>query len=666
MNCAQDALSRQDWTMAGALAALCLAQHPRAAKPDWFNVCAIALLRTGRTAQSLSLFKEARRRFPNSAPVIQQYAAALQQLGHWEEAESLWSELIRQNSGKPILNWHVQQLQCRRNRPRRWKLRDAVEDFEALFPDHPAGRLALLQDCLARHAGFEAYSSEARAALARFPSSRPLLANFYVPVLLGSGDADEAKRLAAQLMAEQQDHFALIAHWNVEMDLSGDIAVRESVRTAVADQKWDIEPGLAICLFLANLRSKWALVEARALCENLLDRFSSDFRIGRVYARILVELGENERAQETIASLPLECRVKETMELRAWSAAHTGDLDHARAIWDEILEGAYCSALHAPEPNLARVSAARPGMPRDSVIAFCCVRNEMANLPGFLKHHRGLGIGQFVFVDNLSTDDTHSFLRAQPDVVLYQTSDSFPEAGSGMRWINHLIEEHGEGRWCLFADADEDFIYPGWETTPVNRFAAWLDSEGAEAVGGILLDLYPERVVGPDGTPAKREDCRFFDDRYDWLGLPRSPWRRAAGGIRYRLFGTECQLQKTPLLKGGRGWYLNNHETTPVHLASVSAALLHYKCANLFAKAGHSLSAAERHNFPDLVPGCTRRYGRYASASGWLANFDLRDPASTRRLGSSLELLARGLMQAPASYLNWLEHESANSACACP
>ena len=659
---AQHALSRQEWRKASTLSRQCLEQNPHAAKQEWFNICAFALLRGGSVAESLSLSKEARNRFPDSAPVARQLAITLQELGHWQEAESLWAELIRGGSEKPALNWHLQLLSCRRNQPLRCDLREAVKDFEEHFPDHPAGRLAVLQDCLARHAGFEEFSAETSAALARFPACRPLLANFHVPVLLGSGRASEARRLAAQLMSEQQDHFALLAQWNIGVDVNGESAIRESVQAA-ALQTWDMEPGLALCGWLIGLRSKWALMQARSLCENLLARFSTDLKLNRLYARILIELGEDERALEIVESLPDECRIKETLELRAWSAARIGSLERARAIWADILDNTYCSALHGSRPNLVPVSSADSDLAPNDVVAFCCVRNEMANLPGFLRHHRRLGIRRFVFIDNLSTDETGSFLRAQPDVVLHRTSDSFPEAGSGMRWINHLIEEHGLGRWCLFADADEDFIYPGWETVPVNRFAAWLDSEGAEAVGGMLLDLYPERIVDSQGSPAKREDCCFYDRQYDWLGLTRSPWRRAAGGIRYRLFGTECQLQKTPFLKGGRGSYLNNHETTPVRLSSVSAALLHFKCANLFAKAGQPcINREDAGYFPDLVPGCTRRYERYASASDRLLKFDLLDHALTRRLGNSLELVEHELMQAPAAYLDWLEGEKSNSA----
>jgi hypothetical protein len=35
--------------------------------------------------------------------------------------------------------------------------------------------------------------------------------------------------------------------------------------------------------------------------------------------------------------------------------------------------------------------------------------------------------------------------------------------GLGMRWVNELIDRHGRRNRCLFVDADEALVFPGYE-----------------------------------------------------------------------------------------------------------------------------------------------------------------------------------------------------------
>jgi len=74
----------------------------------------------------------------------------------------------------------------------------------------------------------------------------------------------------------------------------------------------------------------------------------------------------------------------------------------------------------------------------DTILAVSTVRNEIVRLPYFLAHHRKLGVGHFLFVDNGSDDGTIEFLGKQPDVSLWVATDSYKESRFGVDWVTWL------------------------------------------------------------------------------------------------------------------------------------------------------------------------------------------------------------------------------------
>nr|WP_281409330.1 glycosyltransferase family 2 protein [Microvirga terricola] len=255
------------------------------------------------------------------------------------------------------------------------------------------------------------------------------------------------------------------------------------------------------------------------------------------------------------------------------------------------------------------------------------VRNEVSRLPYHLAYHRTLGVDRFFFVDNGSEDGTVDFLLSQPDCHVFQTFASFGEANYGMHWINLLVERFGIGSWCLFLDADELFTFPHADELSLPDFCRFLDQTGNEGAFALLLDMYnrgpiADAVYAP-GTPFL-ETCPHFDKSYhirrkvglksvkrtfaevEAVGGPRlrkfypeflhaGVWQMAlhralrklrrhplgsALGLRRTKWGSALppDLTKIPLIKGraGRHW-VSNHRTTPLKLAEVRGALLHFK-----------------------------------------------------------------------------------------
>jgi glycosyltransferase involved in cell wall biosynthesis len=251
--------------------------------------------------------------------------------------------------------------------------------------------------------------------------------------------------------------------------------------------------------------------------------------------------------------------------------------------------------------------------------AFMTVRNEILRLPQTLAHYRKLGVGRFFVIDNGSTDGTKELLTARPDCHVFLTRNSYSEARLGLEWQHALLDEYGVDHWCLVVDADEWFIYPGYEDRPLPELAAYLQQSGAQGMFAFLLDMYGRD--GEAGAILRPEHslldaCRYFDSQYIWdygframlhLTRQRFPPSKVIGGPRWRLLFPMLHrhyyllkamwrvsdqfklplpvalrqapnLRKIPFVRWLPGTrYPNPHSTTPIKLADVTGVLLHFK-----------------------------------------------------------------------------------------
>jgi hypothetical protein len=273
--------------------------------------------------------------------------------------------------------------------------------------------------------------------------------------------------------------------------------------------------------------------------------------------------------------------------------------------------------------TLVRIDARAINNDRSEIRAFMTVRDEILRLPRTIEHYRNLGVARFFIVDNGSRDGCKEFLIAQPDCHVFVTENSHSESGYGAEWWNALLDEYGSNHWCLTVDADEWFVYPGYEMRPLPEFAAYLEREGAQGVFAFLLDMYGSGTIAQSIAEPERsllDACRYFDRDYAWhrrfyipgLQRPEFPPYEAFGGPRLRLlfpflnrhyYMLQCMWQvagytylltgRTPLpvalrrapnlskipfvrwLPGTR--YRDVHATTPIRLSETTGVLLHFK-----------------------------------------------------------------------------------------
>lgn len=211
-----------------------------------------------------------------------------------------------------------------------------------------------------------------------------------------------------------------------------------------------------------------------------------------------------------------------------------------------------------------RTGLIRPG----HVLAFATMRNEAERLPWFLAHHRRLGVGHFLIVDNASDDGTAEMLADQPDVSLWRTAHSYRAARFGLDWMTWLMMRYGHGHWTLLLDADELLIYAHHETRPLPELTRWLEARGQSVFGALMLDLYPRGPLGGQDHAAGQDPT----DLLQWFDA--GPYRAARqaplgnlwvqGGMRERMFFADAPqrsptLNKIPLVLWSRRFaYVNS------------------------------------------------------------------------------------------------------------
>lgn len=174
-------------------------------------------------------------------------------------------------------------------------------------------------------------------------------------------------------------------------------------------------------------------------------------------------------------------------------------------------------------------------------ILICALKNDIEKIIYFMEHYRKIGIKNFVFLDNASTDGTYEYLLEQDDVSVYRCEHPFT-ADRKIAWLNRLIAEIGMNRWYLMVDSDEFFTYYGCREHTINEFVDRVEEKNLKRVGVVHLDMYPkDNLFSKNNTKDfVQRYCYFDKDTYEFSKAANG--MRIVGGPRKRIFGTTMKV----------------------------------------------------------------------------------------------------------------------------
>lgn len=269
--------------------------------------------------------------------------------------------------------------------------------------------------------------------------------------------------------------------------------------------------------------------------------------------------------------------------------------------------------LHGPQT---------PDIPKDEVLAIVLVRNGSYYLDHFLAHYRAMGVKNFAFIDNGSTDDTIARLRTETGTIIDQST--LPLAGYEDLFRQHPAQTYGQDRWCLYVDMDEMFDFEGRKQIGLTGLVDYLEGQGATAMTAQMLEMFPKaplNAVADFSYATALGDFVYFDisalRRYDYHSvdipfaallkdneIPNADIQFMFGGVRGKVFGENCCLTKHPLIFNGGGVTPapHPHLSMGVSCADISGVIKHYKFAgNTAARDAASLASGDLAHGEDLA-----------------------------------------------------------------
>ena len=206
-------------------------------------------------------------------------------------------------------------------------------------------------------------------------------------------------------------------------------------------------------------------------------------------------------------------------------------------------------------------------------------KNEAEMIPYFLDHYAKLGVKNFLFINNGSSDDfIEKFKKYERlNCTIIDAPYDFGMNHHGVTWLNEILDQN-ISKWSLFVDLDEFLIYPGSEDFNIDILISHMESEGCAALEAFMVDVYDDNYSKDIFPSDEIKQHRYFYASYAFNKGIDAPYKHIYGGIRFSNSTFKGILQKVPLVNSSLGVrYLGNHSITPAKICLTTGALVHYK-----------------------------------------------------------------------------------------
>lgn len=220
------------------------------------------------------------------------------------------------------------------------------------------------------------------------------------------------------------------------------------------------------------------------------------------------------------------------------------------------------------------------------IILICLVKNDLRRIKEFYKHYTDIGITNFVFIDNNSTDGTFEFLEEQENTTIFKTFEKYTTIRR-QAWISKVLAYYGYNKWFLIVDSDEFLVYSDCERVKIDRFIKKMEEKKEYRIKSLMIDMYADakflEIKKDDEKSTMEKYCFFDSDTY--YCQTHNCFEAIVGGMRNRVFGKFENivpfLIKYPIFFYEKGdIQYNSHFSYPFYKnfnKEINTALLHYK-----------------------------------------------------------------------------------------
>jgi hypothetical protein len=254
-----------------------------------------------------------------------------------------------------------------------------------------------------------------------------------------------------------------------------------------------------------------------------------------------------------------------------------------------------------------------PGLRDARIVVATNIYNERDRVDFFVEYYKSLGVSEFIILDNSSTDGLGDHVIGRDGISLFSTSGAYNRSRYGIDWMNSIFAEYCCGKWVLYVDADEFFVYPNQDSMALPELVGRLEGGRRRAMSCLMVDIYSQGAVWENVCPAGANPmkvCPYFDrSGYDYYYDQKNYVTWVKGGVRGRVFFKDNAtngpaLNKIPLVQWRR-WYAyvkSTHEMTPSYLNRTyldidfaHGALMHAKFLAKFTETSQDKELLKKH-----------------------------------------------------------------------
>ncbi len=142
-----------------------------------------------------------------------------------------------------------------------------------------------------------------------------------------------------------------------------------------------------------------------------------------------------------------------------------------------------------------------------NIFLFTVIKNEEFFIPSFLDHYRKIGVEQFLFLDDKSSDKTRDMLKNESDCVILSSPYSF---GDEISFTNNkgqqekqrvgkllkaaIPEKFLRNKLGIYADADEFLVFPSGINN-LQELYKIMREKGIKTIAASQIEFYPKNLT---------------------------------------------------------------------------------------------------------------------------------------------------------------------------